>query len=197
MLTFPLAIFLLTAPPSPSASPERVAARIVEAFRTEDITKLRDDANLEDSFPWYDIKEQLDRTRCITINDHQEILESADDTRARVVIIINATSHVRGASNRAVDFPPFWNVVLDKHAGRWRIISARTEEHELALRLLEAPDDERDAFLDSLRKSRPVILKTADLLSARPLARAQNESLAAYLEQRCARAGDLEGEAYV
>ena len=78
MLTLPLAIFLLTAPPSPSASPERVAARIVEAFRTEDITKLRDDANLEDSFPWYDIKEQLDRTRCITINDHQEILESAD-----------------------------------------------------------------------------------------------------------------------
>src|SRR5438128_2599471 len=132
MLALPLVGFLLATSPRPAKPPEAAAALVVEAFRRNDITLLRDDLDLDNSGAWADLREPFEKTRCITINDHAEILESSNESRARVLLFVDGNARVAGDSARASRVPPVWYVDLKNSGGRWIIASAITEEHVLA-----------------------------------------------------------------
>lgn len=178
-------------------SPERAAARVVDAIRSDEIRTLAGAVDPTTRGEWVDVIDVIERTRCASIDHYDAVVEFATSTETQLTLLIDGRAETAGAPHEIIAIPPIWRIHLERRGDTWLIRSAKTDTTLDAAALVDAADDAaRDAILDAARDPRAVMRLAAEAMSRRPKALAANEAFLRYIEHRAVAAADTATVAY-
>jgi len=94
-----------------------------------------------------DVKELVERSRCVEIHSYRMAIEKNDGAQATVILDVDGSRWTRGALNRRMPVPGSWVLEIACAAEGCRIHSATTRERVVARLVTSAPEAERDRIV--------------------------------------------------
>jgi tetratricopeptide (TPR) repeat protein len=147
-----IALALMLALATPTRAAENDIHRVVDAFvgamTSNDLGRYEAIADTPVSrLEFQDVKELVERSRCVEIHSYRRTIEKNDGTQATVILDVDASRWTRGALNRRMPVPGSWVLEIVCAANGCRIHSATTRERVVARRVTSAPEAEREQLV--------------------------------------------------
>ena len=128
---------------------EKTVAQFAAAFVANDIRAL--DPLIADvpagDLAWWEMHEMIGGYECVQVRSARITALGADDKKATVHILLDATGMSRGRIQRERQIGGHWVLALVRDGERWKIRTAESVEHQLARRLMDSDESSYDALL--------------------------------------------------